>query len=173
MQTAEEFLESIPSLGHYDIDSSNSVGQFRTRHMFGLGPVRGMFAIVSGAVDLAEPLAESAIWAEIDSASLTTANPQRDATVRSPRLLNSRQFPAITFRNGRVQAGGATMSGELTVREVTRPVTLTVRQIARTGAWLTVTAITRIDRTEFGVTAMRGLAGRYLDIALEVRCVRN
>jgi polyisoprenoid-binding protein YceI len=31
----------------------------------------------------------------------------------------------------------------------------------------------RIDRTEFGVTAYRGMAGRYLDMTIEVRCVRT
>lgn len=41
---------------------------------------------------------------------------------------------------------------------------------ARTGA---VRASTRIDRAEFGVTAYRGVAGRYLDMTMEVRCVRT
>jgi polyisoprenoid-binding protein YceI len=173
MQTVREFLANIPSLGHYDIDISKSAVRFRTRHMFGLGPVRGTFAIRSGSADLAEPLGESVIRAEIDSASFTTGNPQRDAIVRSYRLLACDQFPAITFRDGRVHAGGAAISGELTVRGVTRPVTLTVGQVARSGEYLTVTAATRIDRSEFGVTAMRGLAGRYLDLTLEVRCVHK
>ena len=53
---------------------------------------------------------------------------------------------------------------------------------ARTGAvsaivgnerWFTVRASTRIDRAEFGVTAYRGVAGRYLDMTMEVRCVRT
>jgi polyisoprenoid-binding protein YceI len=39
--------------------------------------------------------------------------------------------------------------------------------------WFTVRASTRIDRTEFGVTAYRGVAGRYLDMTMEVRCVRT
>jgi polyisoprenoid-binding protein YceI len=61
----------------------------------------------------------------------------------------------------------------LTVRGVTRPVTLSVEQSAATPTSFTVRATTRIDRAEFGVTAYRGLAGRYLDMTVEVRCVRT
>ena len=47
---------------------------------------------------------------------------------------------------------------------------------ARTGAVSAIVGTgesTRIDRAEFGVTAYRGVAGRYLDMTMEVRCVRT
>ena len=141
--------------------------------MFGLAPVRGAFAIRSGSVDVAEPLSESAILAEIDTASFRTANPQRDTSVRSTRLLDSSRFPVMKFANGRVSADDRVVTGELTVRDVTRPVTLAIRQFAVSGDSFTATAVVRIDRTEFGVTALRGLAGRYLDISVEIQCARK
>jgi polyisoprenoid-binding protein YceI len=68
---------------------------------------------------------------------------------------------------------GSTIAGTLTVRGVAKPVSLTVEDIAVSPEWFTTRATTRIDRTEFGVTASRGLAGRYLDLTIEARCRRS
>jgi polyisoprenoid-binding protein YceI len=144
---------------------------FRTRHLFGLAPVHGRFAIRGGTVDIAEPLAASAVHAEIDAASFRTRNPQRDASVRSARLLDAARYPVITFVSDRVD--GRELAGLLTVRGVTRPVSLTVEPSTVSPRSFTVRATTRIDRTEFGVTGYRGLAGRHLDLSLEVQCVRK
>jgi polyisoprenoid-binding protein YceI len=173
MQTERELPAATLQPGRYDIDVSSSTVTFRTRHLFGLAPVRGTFALQSGTVDVAEPLAGSSIQAGIESASFRTGNPQRDHSVRSPRLLNPAQFPVITFGNGHIGADGRTVSGELAVRGVTRLVTFPVRLVAVSGESFTASAVIRIDRTEFGVTAMRGLAARYLDVVVEVRCVRK
>jgi len=193
MQTERGLLAATPEPGRYDIDVSSSTVTFRTRHLFGLAPVRGAFALQSGAVDVAEPPAgsgiqagiqagieagiqagiEAGIQAGIESASFRTGNPERDRSVRSARLLNSAEFPAITFGNGHVGPDGRTVSGELTVRDVTRPVTFPVRVVAVSRESFTASAAIRIDRTEFGVTALRGLAGWYLDVVVEVRCVRK
>jgi polyisoprenoid-binding protein YceI len=61
----------------------------------------------------------------------------------------------------------------LTVRGVARPVRLLVTHYSVAADSFRVRAAARIDRTEFGVTAYRGLAGRYLDVSLEVRCLRK
>lgn len=169
----EPQLTQVPQLGHYEIDVSRSRVEFRTRHMFGLGPVRGTFAIRSGSVDIAEPLADSAVHAEIDTASFRTGNGQRDQTVLSARFLDAARFPVISFRDGHVCADGRTIRGTLTVREVPRPVSLSIGQVTMAGRSFTAGATVRIDRTEFGLTAMPGLAGRYLDLTVEVRCARR
>ena len=169
----EPQITQAPRLGHYEIDISRSRVTFRTRHMFGLGPVRGTFAIRSGCVDIAEPLADSAVQAEIDAASFRTGNEQRDQSVLSARLLDATRYPVISFRDGHVGADGTTIRGTLTVREVSRPVSLSIGQVTVDGQSFTASATVRVDRTEFGVTAMRGLAGRYLDLTLEVQCVRR
>ena len=65
------------------------------------------------------------------------------------------------------------LTGTLTVRNVTMPVTLTIERTAVNARWFTARASTRIDRTEFGLTTYRGVAGRYLDMTMEVRCVRT
>src|SRR6478735_8232356 len=87
-----------PQVGRYEIDPRGSAVTFKTRHMFGLAPVHGDFAIRGGTLDVAEPLANSSIYAEIDTASFQTGNPVRDRTVRSPRLLDADRCPVVTFR---------------------------------------------------------------------------
>jgi polyisoprenoid-binding protein YceI len=166
----ETQITQVPPLGRYEVDVTRSTVKFRTRHMFGLGPVRGTFAIRSGTADIAEPLADSVIHAEIDTASFSTGNSQRDQNVRSARFLDASRFPVITFRDGRVSAADRTIRGTLTVGEVSQPVSLSLGQVTVTERSFTARATLRVDRTEFGLTAMRGLAGRYLDLTVEVRC---
>jgi polyisoprenoid-binding protein YceI len=184
-----------PRLGRYEIDTGSSTVSFRTRHLFGLAPVRGTFAVRAGTVDVAEPLSGSRIYAEVEAASFRTRSRQRDRNVGSAAFLDTHAFPVMTFRSGRIagpdltgaasrpgrgpgagtgaSTGTGIVAGLLTVRDVTRPVSLTVRQTSVSRDSFTVRASTRIDRFEFGVTASRGLAGRYLDLTLEVRCVRR
>src|ERR1039458_9384188 len=116
------YLATPVQLGHYEIDPAGSTVTFRTRHLFGLAPVRGTFAIRPGAVDVAEPVTASSIRAEIDAASFRTGNPVRDRTVRSSRFLETGRYPVMTFRAERVD--GASVAGSLTVRAVTRPVNM-------------------------------------------------
>ena len=87
------------------------------------------------------------------------------------RLDQTERYPLITFRSESVD--GLALTGTLTVRNVTMPVTLSIEQTAARARWFNARASTRIDRTEFGVTAYRGMAGRYLDMTIEVRCVRT
>jgi polyisoprenoid-binding protein YceI len=87
-----------PRPGRYEIDTTCSAVTFRTRHLFGLAPVRGRFAIRAGTIDVAEPLADSGVHVHIDPASFRTGNGQRDSTVRSERLLDADRYPVITFR---------------------------------------------------------------------------
>jgi polyisoprenoid-binding protein YceI len=169
MATTQDHPATIPRLGRYQIDTSRSVVTFRTRHLFGLAPVRGSFAIRGGTVDIAEPLADSVVHAEIETASFRTGNAQRDASVRAPRVLDAEHHPTITFDSER--PGTRDIPGTLTVLGVTRAVRLRVTALTAAPGSFTVRATTRIDRTEFGVTAYRGLAGRYLDMSVEAQCI--
>ncbi len=137
--------------------------------MFGLGPVRGRLAIRAGTVDIAEPASGSRVHAEIDVASFSTGNGARDATVRSARFLDAGQYPVMVFVAEKMD--GRDLPGTLTVREAQRPVRLRVELSSVSAGSFTARGAVRIDRTEFGVTGLPGLAGRYLDITVEVQCV--
>src|SRR5215472_14407120 len=104
--------------GNYDVDPQRTTIRFRTRHMFGLGPVRGTFALRSGAVTVTDPVDGSAIFAEIDAASFHTGNPQRDRTIVQRRFLDAPRYPVITFAAQRIQPdvsgpAAGTVSGTL------------------------------------------------------------
>src|ERR1044071_2230993 len=113
----------------YQIDPAHSSAQFTVRHMM-ITNVRGAFKNVKGTVvyDPENP-AESSVNAEIDAASISTHEEQRDAHLRSADFLDVEKFPAITFRSTGVQPAGdgeSKVAGELSIHGVTRPVVLTV-----------------------------------------------
>jgi polyisoprenoid-binding protein YceI len=171
MQIEPAVIATTPQPGHYTIDPDRSRITFATRHLFGLGPVKGSFAIRGGTVDAADPIAASTIHAEIETASFRTKNRQRDHSVLSPRFLDPAGHPVMTFRSERIE--GDVLTGTLTVRGTARPVTLTVTRCEVSHGSFTVHATARIDRTEFGITAARGLAARYLKLTMEIQCTRN
>ena len=174
MRTEPELTTALtPQPGRYDIDPGRSAVTFRTRHLFGLAPVRGTFAVRAGTVDIAGPATGPGIYAEIDAASFRTGNGQRDRSVLSPRFLDSTDHPVMIFRSSEMDAEGQVLTGTLTVRGVTRPVSLSIVRYAPSAGSFTARATVRIDRTEYGVTASRGLAARYLDVTVEVLCVRK
>jgi polyisoprenoid-binding protein YceI len=175
--TVEATLQ-IPRLGRYEIDPRASTVAFKGRHLFGLAPVRGTFAIAHGMIDVADPIADSSVHVQIDAASFHTGNNHRDSDVRSARFLDADRHPSMTFASTRLDrsGGSATLTGVLTVHQVARPVSLTVEQciLQPTGPHsLIVRASTRIDRTQFGLTAAPGLAGRHLDVSLRILAVRR
>jgi polyisoprenoid-binding protein YceI len=166
---------AIPPAGRYKIDPARSSIRFDTRHMFGLGPVRGTFGIQGGSVEVTDPVSDSTASVDIDATSFTTGNNGRDTTVRSPKFLDTGNHPAIQFRaDGVRQTGdGWQLTGTLTVRNESRPVALDVSQVAGADGTLSARATCRIDRYEFGIEAMRGMAARYLTMSIEINAVRG
>jgi polyisoprenoid-binding protein YceI len=93
-------------------------------------------------------------------ASVDTREPQRDAHLRSADFFDAEKFPALTFRSTRVQdpaPDGLKLVGDLTIRGVTREVTLDVTPEGRSkdpwgGNRAGYSASTRIKRSDFGLT---------------------
>ncbi|MFF0204276.1 YceI family protein [Streptomyces sp. NPDC005017] len=171
MDTTGSTLTTTPRPGDYTIDTDRSSLSFRSRHLFGLLPVHGTFGLRVGTVEVTAPPDTSRVRVAVEAASFTTGHARRDTDVRSARFLDADRYPLITFVSDRLL--GTTVSGTLTVREVSRPVGLEIESSEVFADAFTLRAVTRVDRTDFGVTAARGLAGRRLDITLEVRCVRT
>ncbi|GHJ35568.1 YceI family protein [Streptomyces sp. TS71-3] len=171
MATTNNPVTPTPWLGRYTIDANRSSITFRTRHFFQLLPAKGAFAIRGGTVEVAEPLAESSLAVEVDAAGFRTGNAQRDQHVRSEAFLDVTRHPLITFASGSVDA--TAVSGTLTVRDVSRPVSLAIEHAEVSAETFTVRATARIDRHDFGVSASRLMAGRFLDMTFEVTCVRR
>jgi polyisoprenoid-binding protein YceI len=172
MQPTTAAIAAAPQPGHYAIDPDQSGVTFRTRHLFGLAPVRGTFAIRCGVADISDPVTGSSIRAEIDAASFRTGGTARDRSVLSARFLDPARYPAMTFQSEEVEPGRKMLTGMLTVRDTTMPVTLAITTWEVSRGSFTVRASTKIDRTRFGITAARGLAARDLDLTVDVRWVR-
>src|SRR5690349_23103348 len=112
------------------IDSNNTKVNFSIKNFWGLMTVKGSFKAVVGHFnfDPANPSGWSA-QAKIETASLDTRNARRDKDLRSARFLDAASYPYLTFRSSKIEpseAGTFHLHGELTVRNVTRPVVLEV-----------------------------------------------
>jgi polyisoprenoid-binding protein YceI len=176
--TTTDATVQAPRVGRYAIDKQGSTITFRSRHLFGLAPVRGTMAVRGGLVDIADPITNSSVQVEIDTTSFHTGSRHRDQDVRSPRFLDATRYPWMRFTSARLDRsdGRWTLAGTLTVRDVARPVSLTIeRSTVQPGTpnSFLVCASTRIDRTDFGLTAAKGLAGRHLDVSLRILGVRS
>lgn len=175
--TTDDGLQA-PPVGRYRVDRRASTITFKSRHLFGLAPVRGTIAIRDGLVDIADPLTNSSVQVEIDTTSFDTGSRHRDQDVRSPRFLDAERHPSMTFTSERLDRseGRRTLAGTLMVRDVARPVSLAIERSTvppEAPTSFVVWATTRIDRTDFGLTAARGLVGRHLDVSLRVQGVRR
>jgi len=161
---------TAPPPGAYRIDPSGSAITFTTRHLFGLGAVRGTFTLQAGEIHIADPLDESTAWAKIPAASFLTGNASRDSAVRSARLLDAGAYPDITFTSGPLERadGCWILHGLLSVRGAARPVDVLVEAAQSSGPALRLQASAHLDRYNFGVTRVKGLAARHLRCRLDV-----
>jgi polyisoprenoid-binding protein YceI len=111
----------------WEIDTAHTSAQFSVKHLM-VSTVRGHFRKVTGAVIFDEAdLTRSSVQVEIDASSLETGEPKRDGHLRSADFFDVEKFPKLTFRSTRIERAGNEFSvtGDLTLHGVTRPVTLT------------------------------------------------
>ncbi len=111
------------------IDSAHTEVNFTVRHMM-ISNVRGQFQKVNGTVefDEANP-AKSKIDVKIEAASVNTKEEKRDAHLKSPDFFDAEKYPYLTFKSKRVEVKDATharLIGDLTIRDVTKEVSLDV-----------------------------------------------
>jgi len=173
MSTSATALQAPPT-GRYIIDGSASTVTFTTKHMFGLGKVRGRFTVTHGVIVVPDQVDDSTVDAEISASSFSTRNFIRDPQVRSSLFLHARRHPTIFFRTNGIQRrrDSCTVSGTLTVRGKSAVVDLTVTDIDITGASAVFTAHGTIDRYALGITKMRGMAARHLSVEISARANR-
>ena len=113
----------VPGPGKWELDHDHTVLSFVARHMI-FTKVRGRFIDFSGAIFIEEDLTQSRVVLEIDAASLATGVNDRDNHLRSADFLNVEEFPNITFKSTSVDLAESTLTGDLTIRGTTHPVTL-------------------------------------------------
>jgi len=117
----------------FTLDRNHTRVLFRVRHM-GVAFVTGQFRDFAGGFTLdTVNVAASSAQLTIQAASVDTENERRDADLRSNNFFAADSFPQITFRSTRVERGADPgtyrMTGDLTMRGVTRPITLDVETV--------------------------------------------
>jgi polyisoprenoid-binding protein YceI len=164
-----------PPAGDYYLNPQQSTVSFTTRHMFGLGAVRGTFRLREAHIHVADLVLASSARATVGAATVRTGNPARDTAVRSAQLLDAEQHPDIAFvSTSLIDVDGQwLLRGELTVRGTAGPLDLTVEELRLTGSRLSLVATTEVDRFAFGITKMKGMVGRRLAMRLEITADRH
>lgn len=170
----------------FQIDKSHSQIDFSARHMM-ISKVRGGFSSFDGVVNLdpANP-ANTTVDVTIDAASLTTRDAQRDGHLKSADFLDVENYPSLHFVSTRVEVGGdnsAKLYGDLTIRDVTKPVVLDVDFVGTSKSpWGSnaygFEANTKINRKDWGLVWNVGLetggvlVGEEISIHIDVELVQ-
>ena len=170
-------------VGTWDIDAAHSTVGFSVRHMM-VSKVRGYFREFSGSLVTAEDPAQSSVTATVNMDSIDTRQEQRDAHIRSADFFDVGNHTELTFRSTAVRTDGAdwTVEGDLTIKGITKPVTLELElngfgPDAYGGTRAGFSAKTEISRKAFGVAIdmpMDGggvVVGDKITVELEIEAV--
>ena len=150
----------------YQADPVHSAVVFRIKHM-NTSYIWGRFNKITGVFSLdAKDPAQSKLEFQVDTASVDTANPQRDQHLKSPDFFNAVQYPTITFKSKSVSGSpaGYEVNGDLTLHGVAKPITLKVSQTGagkdmRGGAIGGIDTSFTIKRSDFGMSNMLNAVG--------------
>ncbi|MBF8192155.1 YceI family protein [Nonomuraea sp. K274] len=150
---------TLPAAGTYNLDVAHTRIGFVVKHMM-VSKARGHFDTFSGSITVAENPLESSAELTIKAESISTGMPDRDGHLRSDDFLAVEKYPELTFKSTRVvshKGDEFTVVGDLTIRDVTKQVELTVEYGgAGTNPWGVpvwgFSISTEFDREEFGLT---------------------
>jgi polyisoprenoid-binding protein YceI len=176
----------IPAAGTYQLDAAHKRVGFVVRHLM-VSKVRGNFAEADATITIAEDPLQSSVTASIVTASVQTGNVDRDNHLRTGDFFEAEKYPEITFRSTGIKShAGAefVLDGELTIKDVTKPVELVVEfEGATTSPYgqqvFGFSATTEIDREDWGLTYNMALEsggvmiGKKVKIEIEGEAIRQ
>jgi polyisoprenoid-binding protein YceI len=154
----------------WQFDPFHTQVEFAAKHL-GMMTVRGHFTEISatGTINPEQP-ETSSVEVVIQAASIHTHHEGRDNDLRSSNFLASETYPTITFKSTRIESSGPnryTVAGDLTIKDITRPVTLNVMQYGEfndpnMGHRIAYSAEGQINRKDFGMTFNMLLDGKWI-----------
>jgi polyisoprenoid-binding protein YceI len=164
-------------------DQAHSEVEFSVLHM-SLSNVRGRFGNVTGIINF-DPadVANSTVNVTIDVSAIDTGQSARDAVLKSASFFDVENHPAATFVSTKVEktAGGLAVTGNLTLRGITRPIVLTVDgpngpvtgMDQKLHAGFTATA--SINRKDFGIGASfpTGVIGDQIKLSIDLEIIKQ
>ena len=160
MTSTTEVQKTIdfPPQGDWALDPDHTVAGFVGRYLM-LTKVPGKFNGVSGMIHIADNPEESWMEVSLETASITTDHDDRDKHLKSPDFLDVGNHPTIEFRSTGFEGAGEhwTVSGDLTIKGETRPITLDVEYHGVVsdpwgGQRIAFSAVTEINREDWGLT---------------------
>jgi polyisoprenoid-binding protein YceI len=160
----QELLKDAALAGSWTLDSSKSTVGLKSKSMWGLVPVKGVFREVTGEGTVS-PAGQVAGRVAVAAASVDTKNKRRDTHLRSADFFDSDNYPDITFTAEGVRLSGpsdpaVTVTGTLSVRDRTRPLTFGATAAVQDNGEVWLDAQVGINRADFGLTWNRlGLVG--------------
>jgi polyisoprenoid-binding protein YceI len=170
----------------WQIDPAHSEITFAVRHMM-ISTVRGRLEKFTGMVNFDEKNpAATTVDVQIEAASINTKEAQRDGHLRSPDFLEADKYPYLTFKSTRVEVlddRRAKLHGDLTIRNITKPVALNVEYSGMAKSpWGTYSAgfsaQTKINRKDWNLTWNQALetggvlVGDEVTILIELEIVK-
>jgi polyisoprenoid-binding protein YceI len=169
----------------WKLDPTHTLVEFSAKHLM-ITTVKGRIADVEGTIDIDEnDPSKSTVEATLNAGSIDTRTDQRDTHLRSADFLDVEKFPQIKFRSTRIDGDREEfkLTGDLTIRDVTKPITLDVRFEGQQkdpwgGERVGFRANGKFDRRDFGLTwnmilETGGLTvGNDIKVAIEVEAVK-
>ena len=139
--------------GSWTLDPSRSQVRLRSKSMWGLVPVKGVFTDVTGTGTVS-PSGTVSGTITVAAGSVDTKNKKRDEHLRSADFFDAQNHPAITFGVDGITLSGdsARVTGTLTVRDRTRPLSFDATVSAPDGAEVWLDAEVKVNRGDFGLT---------------------
>jgi polyisoprenoid-binding protein YceI len=149
----QAMLKDAALAGSWTLDSSRSAVGLRSKSMWGLAPVKGTFREVAGNGTVA-PDGQVSGTVTVAAASIDTKISKRDTHLRSAEFFDSDTHPQITVRVDRItpSSQGVTVTGALTVRDRTQPLTFDATVSAVDGDEVWFDAEVQVNRADFGLT---------------------
>lgn len=144
----------------WKIDAAHSSIEFSAKHMM-ITTVRGRFATFDGTLNVdSQNLLRSSVEGWVETASVDTHDANRDGHLRSPDFFEAEKYPRMTFRSTKIEKAGDgryRVTGDLTIKETTRPITFEVSDDGRgKDPWGNqrwgLSATAAINRKDFGLT---------------------
>jgi polyisoprenoid-binding protein YceI len=177
---------TIPAPGTYLLDAAHKRVGFVVRHLM-VSKVRGAFAEATATITVAEDPLRSSVTASIETASVNTGQKDRDNHLRTGDFFEAEKYPTIEFRSTGIKSHEGNefvLDGELTIKDVTRPVELVVEfEGATTSPYgqqvFGFSAYTEIDREDWGLTYNMALEsggvmiGKKVKIEIEGEAIRQ
>lgn len=149
----QALLDNATLAGHWTMDASASTVRLQTRHMWGLATIHGAFHETTGDGTVSSTGQVSGT-VRVAASSVETGSPKRDCRLRSAEFFDVGKNPDIVFEISGVRPAGAgvDIGGNLTVRGITRPVTMPATVSVSGDNEVRLNGDLQVDRSEFGLT---------------------